>query len=162
AMAAALQQVSPDDAAYFDVQAARLETEDLRTYDETVARIRAAHAGTPIAVTESVFEGMAAALGLRVLTPPSFAEALAEGGEPTARDKEEVDRQIAERQVKVLVYNAQNATPDVRTLVDAATARAIPVTTVTESLSPPGAAFQDWQVRQLLELEAALSAAPRQ
>ncbi|MGI9022893.1 MAG: metal ABC transporter solute-binding protein, Zn/Mn family, partial [Acidimicrobiales bacterium] len=50
ARATALQQASPDDAAYFDAQAARLETEDLRAYDEAVARIRAAHAGTPIAV----------------------------------------------------------------------------------------------------------------
>jgi len=157
-MAAALERVDPADAAYFDARAARLRSEGFEGYDDQVARIRAGYAGTPIAVSESVFAGMADALGLVVATPRSFSEAVAEGNEPTARDKEAVDRQIGEHQVKVFVYNSQNTTPDVRALASAATRAGIPVVAVTETLSPRGATFQDWQQRQLTELERSLAA----
>jgi zinc/manganese transport system substrate-binding protein len=40
--------------------------------------------------------------------------------------------------------------------VNAAKKAAIPVTTVTETLSPKGASFQDWQSSQLRSLENAL------
>jgi len=157
-MTAALGRVDPADASYFAGQAARLGAGGLEAYDAQVARIRSAYAGTPIAISEGVFAGMADALGLVVRTPPSFSDAISEGNEPTARDKEIVDRQIAGHQVKVFVYNAQNTTPDVRALADAATKAAIPVVEVTETLSPRGANFQDWQQRQLAALEQALAA----
>ncbi len=158
-MATALERVDPGDRAWFDAQAARLQSEGLKAYDDQIARIRAAHAGTPIAISESIYAGMADALGLEVRTPPSFSDAIAEGNEPTAQDKEAVDRQIAEHQVKVFVYNSQNATPDVRALAAAATKAKIPVVAVTETLSPRGATFQEWQQRQLSELESALATA---
>jgi len=157
ALVTALERVDPVDSAYFDAQAARLESQGLEGYDDQVARIRTAHAGAPIAVSESIYTGMADALGLRVLTPPSFSDAVAEGNEPTARDKEAVDRLIAGHQVKAFVYNSQNATPDVRALSEAAAKAGIPVVEVTETLTPPGTTFQDWQRRQLTQLENALA-----
>jgi zinc/manganese transport system substrate-binding protein len=47
----------------------------------------------------------------------------------------------------------------VQALVSAARARGIPVTTITETLSPATATFQDWQVAQLRALAAALAQA---
>jgi len=158
-MTAALERADPADTAYFAAQGARLAAEGLKAYDDQVARIRATYAGTPIAISESIFVGMADTLGLQVRTPASFSDAISEGNEPTAQDKEAVDRQIAEHQVKVFVYNSQNTTPDVRALTDAATRVGIPVVEVTETLSPRGATFQEWQQRQLSELEKALAAA---
>jgi zinc/manganese transport system substrate-binding protein len=55
-----------------------------------------------------------------------------------------------------LVFNSQNTTPDVNALVDAAKAKNIPVPSVTETLSPATATFQDWQTGQLKALLAAL------
>jgi len=159
AMASALKKVDPAGSALYDAQAARLESEGLKTYDEQVARIRAASTGTPIAISESIFAGMADALGLKVLTPLSFSDAVAEGNEPTAQDKGTVDRQISEHQIAVFVYNSQNATPDVRSLANAADKAGIPVVAVTETLSPRGATFQDWQQGQLSALEGALAKA---
>ncbi len=158
-MASALERVDPGDRAWFDAQAARLQSEGLKAYDDQIARIRATYAGTPIAISESIYAGMADALGLEVRTPPSFSDAIAEGNEPTAQDKEAVDRQIAEHQVRVFVYNSQNATPDVRALAAAAAKAGIPAVAVTETLSPRGATFQEWQQRQLSELESALATA---
>jgi hypothetical protein len=40
-----------------------------------------------------------------------------------------------------------------------AKAQGIPVVTVTETLTPAGASFQEWQVRQLRELKSALAEA---
>ena len=81
---------------------------------------------------------------------------MSEGTEPTAADKETIDSQITNRQIKVYVYNSQNATPDVRAQVKEARAAGIPVTTITETLVPPGSTFQAWQVHQLQGLAAAL------
>jgi len=98
-------------------------------------------------------------LGLRLVTPPTFLKAISEGTEPTAADKTTVDRQIADGLIKVWVYNSQNSTPDVKRITDAARKRGIPVTTITETLVPASASFQDWQSRQLQALAAALAQA---
>jgi zinc/manganese transport system substrate-binding protein len=91
-----------------------------------------------------------------MLTPYSFLKAISEGSEPTAQDKATIDAQIRNRQIKVYIYNSQNATPDVAAQVRAARAEHIPVTTVTETLAPAGATFQQWQVSQLQQLATAL------
>ncbi|MEO8749612.1 MAG: hypothetical protein ABI384_04370, partial [Allobranchiibius sp.] len=67
--------------------------------------------------------------------------------------------QISAKKIKVYVYNSQNATPDVAAQVKAAKAAGIPVATVTETLSPANATFQDWQSAQLQALITALKKA---
>jgi zinc/manganese transport system substrate-binding protein len=86
-------------------------------------------------------------------------DGIAEGTEPTPADKATADRQIADHQVKVWIYNSQNATPDVQRLNDAATAAGIPVVSVTETPTPEGASFQAWMARELEGLKAALAEA---
>ena len=54
---------------------------------------------------------------------------------------------------------ARTRRPDVSAQVAAAKPAGIPVATVTETLTPAGASFQDWQVRQLTALESALAPA---
>jgi zinc/manganese transport system substrate-binding protein len=83
-------------------------------------------------------------------------KAISEGTDPSAADKATVDRQVTSRQVKVFVYNSQNSTPDVQSLVDKARAAGIPVVQITETLSPAGTTFQDWQTSQLKALLNAL------
>jgi zinc/manganese transport system substrate-binding protein len=75
------------------------------------------------------------------------------------RDKSTIDRQIARRQIKVWVFNSQNSMPDVQRITDAARRRGIPVTTITETLTPASATFQSWQSRQLQALAGALAKA---
>jgi zinc/manganese transport system substrate-binding protein len=59
----------------------------------------------------------------------------------------------------VFVFNSQNSTPDIQTLVDAAHANSIPVATVTETPDPGDLTFQDWQSQQLQQLRDALARA---
>jgi zinc/manganese transport system substrate-binding protein len=102
---------------------------------------------------------LAAALGLRLLTPPSFLDAISEGNDPTAADKATIDAQIQQKKIRIYVDNSQNATPDVTAQVQAARARGIPVVSVTETLAPAGVTFEAWQVGELRGIQAALARA---
>jgi zinc/manganese transport system substrate-binding protein len=156
AITADYKRLDPADAGYFTRQQHWFETTALAGYNRLVAQIRARYAGTPVGASESIVSPLAATLGLKMLTPYSFLKAISEGSEPTAQDKATIDAQIKNRQIKVYVYNSQNATPDVAAQVREAKAAHIPVTAVTETLAPANATFEQWQVSQLRRLEAAL------
>lgn len=158
-IAADYARLDPKDASFFAAQKTQFVDQGLARYRQLVATIKSTYAGTAVGASESIFAPLAQALGLDLITPPSFLAAISEGTGPTAADKATIDRQIAARQIKIYVYNSQNATPDVQRQVDAARARGIPVTTITETLTPARASFQDWQVTQLQALEAALAKA---
>ena len=150
-------KVDPADTAYFNRQHQTVLARNLKPYFDLVAAIKSRYAGTPIGASESVVTPLAAALGLRLLTPAPFLRAISEGADPSAQDKSLIDRQISRREIKVYVYNSQNATPDVQAQVNAARNAGIAVTTLTETLTPAGASFQDWQVRELRALQHALA-----
>ncbi|MFJ7243069.1 metal ABC transporter solute-binding protein, Zn/Mn family [Kitasatospora sp. NPDC098652] len=153
------KKLDPADAAYFDSQEKAFTTQTLATYNKLEADIKATYAGTPIGASESIVTPLAESVGLKLLTPETFLDAESEGTDPTAADKAAIDQQIAGKQIKVYVYNSQNSNPDVVAQVNAAKAQGIPVVEVTETLTPAGASFQDWQARQLQGLADALKQA---
>ena len=159
AISAEYKKLDAKDASFFDRQRASFETKGLARYLTLISDIKRKYGGTPVGASESIFALMAPALGLDLLTPPSFLTAISEGTEPTASDKATVDHQIESRQIKVYVYNRQNATPDIQRQIEEATNAGIPVATITETLVPAGASFQAWQVRELQGLAAALARA---
>jgi zinc/manganese transport system substrate-binding protein len=146
----------PAGASYFAQRKRAFETQALARYDALIEQIRAHYAGVPVGYSESIFQPLGEALGLKLLTPVGFAKAIAEGTEVTARDKQTVDRQVASRQVKVWVFNSQNVTPDVQRVNGLARAAHIPIATVTETLSPASDSFEQWQVAELEGLQNAL------
>jgi zinc/manganese transport system substrate-binding protein len=150
-------ELDPKDAAYFRAQKAQLETKGLAQYEHLIATIKRRFGGTPVGASESIFAPLAQALGLKLVTPASFLRAISEGTEPTASDKTTIDRQIARKQIKVWIFNGQNSTPDVARFTEAARRKGIPVTTITETLTPSSATFEQWQVRQLQALVLALA-----
>ncbi len=156
AIVASYDRLDPADAAYFAAQRTKLETVGLAEYDALRAQIRARYSGVPVGYSESIFQGLGEDLGLKLLTPPSFAKAVAEGSDVTAADKQAVDAQAERRKVAVWVFNSQNVTPDVQRVNAIAAARRIPIATVTETLSPASASFEQWQVSELRGLAAAL------
>jgi zinc/manganese transport system substrate-binding protein len=150
------KQLDPKDSAYFDRQRATFEAQGLADYNKTIATIRARYAGVPVGYSESIFQPLGEALGLKLMTPYSFAKAIAEGTDVSAADKQTVDTQAQNRLIKVWVYNSQNATPDVQRVNQLARAAHIPITTITETLSPASATFEQWQVAELQNLQRAL------
>jgi len=159
AVSSDLQELAPNDAAYFAAQRQRFEAQGLADYHRVLADIRTKYADTPVGASESIFAPMASALGLHLETPAGFLKAISEGAEPSAADKSAADEQIRNGSIKVYVYNGQNTTSDVRAQVDAARRRGIPVTTITETLTPADVSFQEWQAGQLERLAAALAKA---
>jgi zinc/manganese transport system substrate-binding protein len=148
--------LDPANAAYYDQRAQDFEKRSLGKYDALISAIASNYAGTPIGASESIISPLAEELHLRMLTPRRYLTAVSEGVDPSAADKSTVDEQISTKQIKVFVYNRQNSSPDVMTLVEAAKAAGIPVVTVTETPEPADAAFQDWQAAQLQSLADAL------
>jgi zinc/manganese transport system substrate-binding protein len=159
AIVADYDRLDPADSAYFARQRQSFLTQGLARYDQLRREIRSRYAGTPVGYSESIFQPLGEDLGLRLLTPYSFAKAIAEGSEVSAHDKQTVDGQAQRRQIKVWVYNSQNVTPDVQLVTSIARAQQIPIATVTETLSPPTDTFQQWQVAELEGLLAALEKA---
>jgi zinc/manganese transport system substrate-binding protein len=154
-----LERLNPRDARALDARRNQFETVGLKPYHAVIASIRQKYAGTLIGASESIVAPLADSLDLKVLTPPSFLKAIAEGTDPSAADKETIDRQVNAKQIKVFVFNSQNSTPDVQAIVKEANAEGIPVTTITETLTPATVTFQAWQVKELLALQAALTKA---
>ena len=159
AITADLQKLDPQDADYFDQRRKAFETKDLAGYHQLIGQIKRRFAGTPVGASESIFGLQAPALGLKLVTPDSFMKAISEGSEVTAQDTLTTQRQLRDGEVKVWVYNSQNATPAVQRLNALARERRIPVATITETLTPAGASFEQWQVAQLRRIEQALHAA---
>jgi zinc/manganese transport system substrate-binding protein len=149
-------RLDPKDGAYFDRQRTKFETQGLAEYNKTIATIRARYGGVPVGYSESIFQPLGEALGLKLLTPYSFAKAIAEGTDVTAADTQTVDTQAQRHLIRVWVYNSQNATPDVQRVNQLARAAHIPITTITETLSPASDTFEQWQVAELQNLQRAL------
>ena len=124
-----------------------------------IANIRARYGGTAVGASESIFALLAPSLGVNLTTPYSFLKAISEGTEVSAQDTLTVQRQLSTHEVKVWIYNSQNATPEIQRLNALARANGIPIAPVTETLSPASASFEEWQVAEMERLEQALRAA---
>lgn len=158
AVATEYARLDPAGARYYEARRKHFEEVSLARYDSLVAGIRARYAGVPVGASESIVVPLAEALRLDLITPGAFTDAVSEGADPTAAAKIEADAQVTSGAVRVFIYNAQNATPDVSAIVRTARDRGIPVVTVTETI-PSGETFASWQSGQLASLAAALKEA---
>jgi zinc/manganese transport system substrate-binding protein len=157
AITADLKKLDPADSTYYDTQRQTFENTGLATYHQLINDIKTTYSSTPVGASESIFAPLAQGLGLDLVTPTTFLNAISDGTDPSAADKSTIDEQINGKQIKVYVYNSQNSTPDVSAQVDEAKKAGIPVVQVTETLSPANASFEDWQSAQLRSLETALT-----
>lgn len=152
---AELEAIDPPGAGYFDRQRSQLAAA-FKPYQDEMTALKSKYSGTPIGSTESVFVYMAQALGLNLTTPAEFMNAVAEGNDPPAAAVARFQDQISNRQIKVLVYNGQTSTAVTTNIRSLAASRGIPSVGVSETIQPPNLDFQEWQLKQLQALEAAL------
>jgi zinc/manganese transport system substrate-binding protein len=151
-----LETLDPAGATYDDQQGAEYQDTGLKDYHDTIGAIRQKYSGTAVGASESIVAYVAESTGLALITPAGYLKAISEGSDPSAADKATVDQQLKRRQIKVDVFNSQNSTPDVQTVVGRARAAGIPIVPITETLAPASVSFQDWQTRELEALLAAL------
>ncbi|HEV7679460.1 MAG TPA: zinc ABC transporter substrate-binding protein [Candidatus Dormibacteraeota bacterium] len=150
-----LSALDSADAAYFAQQRAAFDTA-LKPYRDGIAAVKQQYSGRKVAATETIFQYMADALGLTVITPPEFMKAVAEGNDPPAETVSTFQQQLQSKQAGVLVYNLQTSTAVTTNLRQIATQQAIPVVGITETMQPPETTFQLWMTAELSSLQNAL------
>jgi zinc/manganese transport system substrate-binding protein len=144
------------DSAYFTQQRDAFRSA-LKPYHDAIAQIRAKYTGVPMGSTESIFVYMSQALGVNLVSPPEFMQAISEGSDPPAQTVAEFHNQVSGHLIKVLVYNSQTSTAITENLKQLAAKNSIPIVGISETVEPTTASFQDWQLKQLNSLQAALS-----
>jgi zinc/manganese transport system substrate-binding protein len=157
AMYSDLLSIDPTSASYYTHQYAALNS-SLSQYMRRISEIKQQFGGTKVASTENIFEYLANATGLDLVSPPAFMEAVAEGNDPPAQSVVQFCQLIQNGTVKVLVYNEQTLTPLTQNIKAIAAAKGIPIVGVTETIQPPDVSFQDWMNAQLISLQNALNA----
>ena len=151
-----LARLDPKHAGYYQRRLNTFDTAGLAQYHRLIAQINSRYKNVPVGASESIFALQAPALGLNLITPYSFMKANSEGTEVSAQDTITAQDQITRHQIKVWIYNSQNATPEIQQLNALARANHIPIATITETLTPATATFEQWQVAQLERIESAL------
>jgi zinc/manganese transport system substrate-binding protein len=154
-----LSSASPDAADYFAERRTAWD-EELDGFLATVEEVRAAASGRTYAATESVFDRMAAAVGLTDATPEGYRRAASNESDPAPGDLTEFEEALAGGSIDVLVYNTQTSGSIPEQLRTAAEDAGVPVVEVTESPSDPDGSFLEWQLDQLEALSEALGSAP--
>ena len=117
--------------------------------------IKSTYNNAPVALTETIFLYQTDTLGLKVLTPFDFQKAIAEENDPPANAVVTAENQVKNKEVKVVIYNEQNASAITQKLQNDAKAQNIPVVPVTETM-PTSKTYQSWMLDQLNNLEQSL------
>ena len=126
-----------------------------------VQAINSTHGGTGIAVTEPVPLYLTDAAGLVDKTPERFSKAIEDGTDVPPTVLNDTLALFTGRQVAALVYNAQTASPETETVLNAAKENEIGVVPVTETL-PENKDYPGWMDETITALAAVLnSSAPK-
>ena len=149
--------LDPGGKSYYQQQLKTLQA-SMAPYQSRIASIKRQFGGTKVAATEDIFQYLANAAGLDLVSPPAFIEAVAEGNDPPTASVVAFQQQLQSDQVKALVYNQQTVTPLTDSIKKLAANNNIPIVGVTETIQPPDTTFQDWMNAELINLENALNA----
>jgi len=148
AVAEALTELSPDAADYVQERATAWQS-DLRSYTDAVVALSSTVNGRTYGATETVFDRMAAAVGLVDGTPEGYRRAVSNESDPAPGDLAAFEAALAGGSVDVLVYNTQTSGSVPEQLRAAAEEAGVPVVEVTESPSDDDGSFVAWQLAAL-------------
>ncbi|WP_019630525.1 metal ABC transporter solute-binding protein, Zn/Mn family [Actinomadura atramentaria] len=154
-VAAALGAADPAGKAAFTANATAFKAA-LKPLADKTAAVKAAHAGTGVAITEPVPGYLLDAAGLKNETPEAFSEAIEEGDDVPPRVLQQTLALFTGKKVKALVYNAQTSGPETEKVEQAAKDNGVAIVPVTETL-PSGKTYQQWMGATIDALQGALS-----
>jgi len=152
---AALSRQDPADGPAFRANLAAFGA-SLRPWLAQIAAIKVRFGGTPVAVTEPVFDYAAQAAGLRILTPAPFQAAVMGGTDPAPQDVQRQKDLFRRRAIKVFFYNQQAVAPITVQLLDLARRYHVPVVGVYET-KPSHQTYQQWMIAEMGAVGLALS-----
>ena len=151
-----LSRLQPAHAGYFQAQAARFD-KALKPWFAAIASFKAAHPGTPVAVTEPVGDYMLQAAGTNIMTPFSLQAAIMNGTDPSPQDVTTQNALFTGHKVRVFVYNQQVTDPLTASFLSLAKRNNVPVVGVYETMPTPGYTYQSWMLAEVVALEKAVS-----
>jgi zinc/manganese transport system substrate-binding protein len=152
---AALVKQDPADKAVFAANLKRFQA-SLQPWFRQIAAIKKQYGGTPVAVTEPVFDYAAQAAGLAILTPYTFQAAIMGGTDPSPQDVQKQENAFSKKQIKVFFYNQQAVAPITVQLLGLAHQYHIPVVGVYET-KPLNKTYQQWMMTEMSAVQLALS-----
>jgi zinc/manganese transport system substrate-binding protein len=155
AVTAALADLAPAAAGYFGDRAAEW-TAALAPYRREISVLQASAAGHTYAATETVFDPMAAAIGLTDVTPERYRAAASNGSDPAPGAVAAFEEALRSGAADVLVVNTQTEGSIPAQLRRAAADAGVPVVEVTESVPAGAGSFLAWQLDQLRQLSDVL------
>ncbi|MGW4100590.1 metal ABC transporter solute-binding protein, Zn/Mn family [Mycobacterium sp. NPDC004974] len=150
-----LGQMAPEARDYFAQRRTEFTT-SMQPYQQLITDIKTKAPGKRYAATETVFDDMAAAVGLVNQTPAGYQAASSNHTDPSPADLDAFLRLLADHGVDVLIYNTQTEGSLPKQIRAAAESAGIPVVDVTETVAPGAESFEAWQVNQLTALAKAL------
>lgn len=154
AIGSALSAADPSHKNVYDANLATF-LGSLKGINDKVAAMHARYAGQPVTATEPVFGYMSDAIGL-AMRNQRFQLATMNDTEASPSDIAAFERDLRERQVRVLVYNSQATGALTKRMLKLAQDSHVPSVSVTET-EPAGMTFQQWMLAQLNALDKALA-----
>ncbi len=127
----------------------------LKPWTAALNALRQHYKGTPVAVTEPVFDYTLRAAGLTILTPPRFELTIQEGNDPSPQDAQTEATLLSQKKVKAFFYNQQAVEPVTSKLLGIARARHIPIVGVYETM-PLSKTYQSWMLAEVMSIDRAL------
>ncbi len=151
-----LSRMQPAHAGYFAANLRRFDA-SLRPWYQALARFKAAHPGTPVAVTEPVGDYMLQAAGAKILTPFTMQADIMNGVDPSPQGVSLQDALFSGHRVKALVYNQQVTDSLTQSFLSQAGKDGIPVVGVYETMPTPGYDYQSWMLAEVQALQKAVA-----
>ncbi len=155
AISDAYEQTDSAAKTYFEDQQKQWQ-EAMKPYTEAIASAKEVAEGKSFGATESVFDYMASALGMKNDTPQGYQNASKNETDPSPGDIQAFQSALANGDMDVLIFNTQTEGPVPTQLKEAADSAGVPVVDVTETLPDGAKDFQDWQITQINSLTQAL------
>ena len=154
AIVAAYKKADPGHAALFTERGAKLEAQ-VKTLANTELDLSSTTRGVGVAITEPVPNYVLAALGMKIVTPIAFSEAIDQGTDVAPAVLEQTLATLTSGQAKLLVYNVQTTGPQTDAVLAAAKKAGLAAVPVSETL-PPGFDYVTWQKGVLATIAQAL------
>jgi zinc/manganese transport system substrate-binding protein len=152
---AALDKQDPADKMTFQANLKSFQ-ESLQPWFNQLSAIKKQYSGTPVAVTEPVFDYAVQAAGLKILTPYTFQAAIMGGTDPSPQDVQLQKGFFSKKAIKVFFYNQQAVAPITVQLLSLAHKNHVPVVGVYET-KPLQKTYQQWMMAEMTAVQLALS-----
>jgi len=154
ALVADFTKADPSHSATFADRGAKLRIQ-LNTLENSEKNLAATAAGVGVAITEPVPNYVLNALGMTIVTPTAFSEAIEQDTDAPATVLQQTLATFENGDAKLLVYNVQTSGAQTDAVLAAAKKAKVPAVPVSETL-PSGFGYIEWQKGVLATLAQAL------